>query len=56
MRTDKDVRARRVPSRGQPPSDRASPPLRDDDVVEDERLRGLVVRAGAETVAAVWED
>lgn len=55
MRGDRD-RAPRVPSRARPPSDRATPPLRDDDVVEEEGLRGLVVRAGAETAAAVWED
>lgn len=53
---DRDRRPPPVPSRARPPSDRAAPPLRDDDVVEDESLRGLVVRTGAEVVAAVWED
>lgn len=56
MRSDKEARGRRVPSRARSPSDRAPPPLRDDDVIEDERLRGLVVRVGAEIVAALWED
>lgn len=56
MPGDKGVRAPRAPSRMRPPSDRATPPLRDDDVVEEERLRGFIVRAGAETVLAVWED
>jgi hypothetical protein len=56
MLSDSDRRLPPVPSRARPPSDRATPPLRDDDVVEDESLRGLVVRAGAEIVPAVWED
>ncbi|MDI6857086.1 MAG: hypothetical protein QME71_02085 [Dehalococcoidia bacterium] len=56
MRADRVRRARRAPSRARPPSDKAPPPLQDDDVVEDERLRGVVVRAGAEIAAALWED
>lgn len=48
--------ASRVPPRSRPPSDRAAPPLRDDDVVEDESLRGVVVRVGVGALPAVWED
>jgi hypothetical protein len=55
MRSDSD-RLPPVPQKARPPSDRATPPLRDDDVVEEESLRGRVVRVGAEIVAAVWED
>jgi hypothetical protein len=46
----------RTPRSSRPPSDGPTPRLRDEDVTKNEALRGLVVRGGAESMAALWED
>ena len=56
MADDRRPPKRPLPSSARPPSDRAVPPLRDDDVFKNEGLRGLVVRAGVGALPAVWED
>jgi len=54
---DAGKRSRRsVPAGAKPLPDNAAPPLRDDDVIKNEGLRGLVVRAGVGALPAVWED
>ena len=55
MRSDRK-RPPSVPSGARPPSDRAEPPLRKEDVTKNDDLRGLVVRGGAGAVPAVWVD
>jgi hypothetical protein len=46
----------RTPPSARPPTDGVTPRLRDEDVVKNEALRGLVVRGGAQSMAALWED
>jgi len=45
-----------VPPDARPPHGTRIPPLRPEDARENPAIRGRVVRAGAEVMAAVWED
>lgn len=42
--------------KARPPRGGGPPPLRQDDAAVAPRIRGPVVRGGAQSAAAVWED